>query len=91
MLLYDSRRLNDRGLGRWLQRALLAALGAVLVIVAFFFLTIALIVGSFLALALGLRWWWHIRKLRAQARATDALEGEYTVLERTDTRQRLER
>ena len=89
MLLHDSRRLNFRG--GWLQRALLVALGAVLLLIAFFFLTIALIIGGFLALAIGVRWWWHIRKLRAHAKATEALEGEYTVVERTDSPQHLER
>jgi len=87
---YEWRGLSARG-GGWLQRALLAALAAVLLLVAFFFLTVALIVGGFLAAAIGLRWWWLTRKLRARGKASAAIEGEYTVLERTDPRQRLER
>jgi hypothetical protein len=40
---------------------------------------------------IGIRLWWVMRKLRAEARNTVALEGEYTVIERAGTAERLER
>ena len=75
----------------WLQRALLAVLGAALAVTAFFFLVFALVAGAILALGIGIRFWWVLRKLRQQAQATAPLEGEYTVVERADTGHRLER
>lgn len=88
----DPHLLSDhrRGAG-WLQRAVLVVLGAGLAITAFFFLVFALVAGAILALAIGIRFWWVMRKLRAQARASEALEGEYTVVERADIRHRLDR
>ena len=89
---HDNPRLpGPGGLGGWLQRALIAVVAISLAIVATFFLTVALIVGAFIALAIGLRFWWTLRKLRKQARASAALEGEYTVVERADTLERIER
>jgi Flp pilus assembly protein TadB len=89
---YDNPRLpGPGGLGGWLQRALLVVVAVSLAIVATFFLTVALIVGAFIALAIGARFWWTLRKLRKQARATEALEGDYSVIERSDTAERLER
>ncbi|HYC46665.1 MAG TPA: hypothetical protein VED01_14425 [Burkholderiales bacterium] len=76
---------------RWSQRVLIAAVGAALAIAAFFFLVFALIAGAIVVSAIGLRLWWVMRKLRAEARNTAALEGEYTVVERAGTAERLER
>jgi predicted lipid-binding transport protein (Tim44 family) len=81
---------NDRLLGYqgrtggWLQRILLALLGLVILVAGFFFLTVALVAGAFLALAIGVRIWWTLRRLRKQAQASAALEGEYTVVERAE-------
>jgi uncharacterized membrane protein len=72
---------RSRG-SRWLQRALLAVAAMSFVLLALFFLTVAVIVGTFLAVAIGARLWWVLRKLRAQAKANEALEGEYIVVER---------
>ena len=86
----DRRQLFDSQppRGSWLQRVLLITLGAGLVIAAVFFLTLALIAGAFLALAIGVRWWWLLRRLRAQSKASEALEGEYQVVQapRVETR-----
>ena len=87
----DVRALSFDGPRGWVQRVLFVLLGGALLLVAFFFLTIAIVAGGLIALAVGLRWWWVMRKLRAQARASDALEGEYRVVERTDLDRRLER
>lgn len=70
--------------GGWLQRILLALLGLVILIAGFFFLTVAIIAGAFLALAIGVRIWWTMRRLRRQAQANAALEGEFTVVERAE-------
>ena len=52
----------------WIARILLTLATLGLVIVGFFFLTAALIAGALLALVVGVRLWWTIRKLkRAQA------------------------
>ena len=77
----DQRLLTFQARGGWLQRALLALVAAGLAIVAFFFITIALIAAAFIALAIGVRWWWVLRRLRAEAKASEAIEGEYTVIE----------
>lgn len=75
----------------WLQRAGLAVAAALLIIVGFFFLTVAIVAGAFLALVIAVRWWWILRKLRAQAARSEALEGEYHVVERTELTERTER
>ena len=77
-----------------ITRILLAVIALALGVVGFFFLTVALIAGALIALVIGVRLWWAIRKLkRAQAnspvttRATGAtdgsvVDGEYQVIER---------
>ena len=77
----DRRLLTVESRGGWFQRALFALAAAGLAIVAFFFITIALIAAAFIALAIGVRWWWVLRRLRAEAKASAAIEGEYTVIE----------
>jgi predicted lipid-binding transport protein (Tim44 family) len=78
------RALVFRGTGaNWLQRVLLTVVGAGLLVVAFFFVTLALIAGALLALIIGVRWWWLMRRLRAEREASAPLEGQYTVLEDT--------
>ena len=75
----------------WAQRLLIGALGVGLAIAAFFFLVFALIAGAIVVTVVGIRLWWVMRKLRAEARNTAALEGEYTVVERAGGAERLER
>lgn len=75
----------------WPQRLLIATVGVGLVIAAFFFFVFALITGAIVAALFGIRLWWVMRKLRAQAKNTAALEGEYTVVERASPTQRPER
>ena len=74
---------GPRRRGNWLQRILLTVVGLTIFVAAFFFIAIALIAGAFVALGIGVRWWWVSRRLREQARASEALEGEYRVVERT--------
>lgn len=66
----------------WLQRGLLALVGAAILVLGLFFLTVALVAGALIALALVARWWWLARRLRS-ARAQGTLEGEYEVVERS--------
>jgi hypothetical protein len=89
---YDNPRLSGSSArGTWVQRALIGVVAVSLAIVATVFLTVALIAGAFIALAIGVRFWWTLRKLRKQAQASAALEGEYIVVERADTAERIER
>ena len=69
----------------WLQQAALAVVGLTLIVVAFFFITVALIAGALLAIAIALRWWWVVRRLRKNAEKTGPLEGEYVVIEGADS------
>jgi predicted lipid-binding transport protein (Tim44 family) len=75
----------------WFARILLTLATVALVIVGFFFLTAALIAGAILALVIGVRLWWTLRKLkRAGAGARGgALDGEYQVVERATAGERL--
>ena len=83
---HDTRLLTFRG-GNWIQRGFLALAGVAFILITFFFVTVAVIVGTFVALGIGARLWWAMRKLRAQAKASEALEGEFTVVERSRARQ----
>ncbi len=75
----------------WVSRILLTLATLGLVIVGFFFLTAALIAGAILALVIGVRLWWTLRKLKRAGAHTggSALEGEYQVVERDTAASRL--
>ena len=80
---YSNRLLLPGRRPNWFQRVLLALAGVVLVIGAFFFITVALVAGAILALAVGIRLWWVMRRVRAAAKAHQPLEGEYRVVSPT--------
>ena len=67
----------------WVQRLLVFLATVSLVVLGFFFLTVALIAGALAASALIVRWWWLSRKLRG-AHARETLEGEYEIVERSE-------
>ena len=46
----------------WLTRTLITLTTIALVALGFFFLTIALVIGGVLALVLGVRLWWTLRR-----------------------------
>ena len=73
--------MNGRSLN-WLQRGLLAVLSAAILVLGFFFLTVALVAGTLIAFAVIVRLWWLARKLR-KAHAQGTLEGEYEIVERS--------
>ena len=83
----DPRLLSSPrdGPGRWfqsgLQRALLAVIGLTVAVAAFFFLAVALVAATAIALVVGARVWWVMRRVRAKAAASAPLEGEYSVVE----------
>jgi predicted lipid-binding transport protein (Tim44 family) len=82
--------LTWSGGGRnWLARVLVTTLGVVvaigLAVTAFFFLTVALVVGTFLVAIIAVRWWWMMRRLRARQQVTGPLEGEYTRVRDADS------
>ena len=66
----------------WIRRAAFAVLGVAVVFLAFFFLTIAFVVGAVAALVIGARWWWLMRRARKARDAQGPIEGDYTVVER---------
>ena len=78
----DPLLLTFQARGGWLQHALVTVAALSLAVVAFFFITIALIAAACIALVVGIRWWWVLRRVRAQAKAAEPLEGEYTVIEK---------
>jgi membrane protein implicated in regulation of membrane protease activity len=89
----EPRRLTFQGGGsNWLQRVLvtsvLAVLGAALLVLMVFFLTVALAAGAILAAIIALRLWWVGRRVRAQRRRDEPLEGEYRVVHRDDEQHR---
>ena len=63
-------------------------LGIVVLVLAFFFIGIALIAGAVLAVALLVRWWWLKRRLQRTVVDDGVVEGEYTVVESVITDQR---
>ena len=60
----------------WLQQAALTVVGLTVIVVAFFFITVALIAGALLAIGIALRWWWVVRRLRKTSAKSGPLEGE---------------
>lgn len=68
--------------GGWLARVAFAVLGLAIAAIAFFALTIAVMIGAVVALVVGARWWWLMRRARKTAEAQGPIEGEYTVVER---------
>jgi Flp pilus assembly protein TadB len=84
MLIIETRNALPGSTSRgrhWLRTAAFALVGISLAVVAFFFIAVALVVGACLALGIAVRWWWVMRRLRAQARTAGPLEGEYAVIE----------
>jgi hypothetical protein len=93
--------MNSPQRAGWLTRLFVTLMTVALVIVGFFFFTIALAAGAVIAAVIGARLWWTLRKLkRAQASGgpadipmghdqRDAVEGEYQVVEREGTAVRL--
>ncbi|MBI3916535.1 MAG: hypothetical protein HY322_05955 [Betaproteobacteria bacterium] len=65
-------------------------IGLTLLVLAFFFLTVALVAGVIVGLAVIGRLWWISRKLR-RAREQAALDGEFTVVERRESIRRIDK
>lgn len=73
----------------WIARILVTLVTAVLVVLGFFFLTVALIAGALVATVVGARLWWTLRKLKRAQPADDVVEGDYRVIEHESTVVRL--
>lgn len=80
-LTFESRRPN------LLERVIYAIGAIVVIVIGFFFVTVAFFVGALLALAIVARLWWLSRKLK-QAQNRNVVEGEYEVVERDVERRR---
>ena len=81
--------MNTSQNSSWIARVLVTLLTAVLVILGFFFLTVALIAGALVAAVVGARLWWALRKLKRAQPADDVVEGDYRVIEHESTVVRL--
>jgi hypothetical protein len=64
----------------WLQRTVAFVVAATVAVSALFFLTLALILGVILALAIAIRWFTLGQRRRVTSGAATALEGEYRVV-----------
>ena len=81
----------------WISRILVALITTALLILGFFFLTVALIAGAIVATVFGARLWWTLRKLkRAQGEAgispdanTNVVDGDYRVIEHESVAEQL--
>jgi uncharacterized protein HemY len=83
----------------WIARILLTLTTLALVVVGFFFFTVALVVGAVIALVIGVRLWWILRKLKrahgdlrgasTHAAGTSVVDGEYQVVERESGTQQI--
>ena len=80
-LTFEPRRTN------WLERVLYAVGGVAVIVIGFFCVTVAIVVGAILALVIVARLWWLSRKLE-RARNRNVVEGEYKVVERSDPERR---
>lgn len=65
----------------WPERILLGIVTVAIVVLGFFFLTVALVAGAIVAAVVLARIWWLARKMRAAQRDA-AIDGEYVVVER---------
>ena len=74
------RTITLSGGRHWLARAALTVAGLALLVLAFFFITMALAAGAVAGAVLAARWWWRSR--RREAEAENVVEGEYVVVER---------
>ena len=61
--------------GGWLARIAFVVLGLGVAVIAFFALTLALMIGAVVALVIGARWWWLMRRVRKTAAAQGPIEG----------------
>lgn len=74
----------------FIARILITLTTVTLVILGFFFLTVALAVGAVVALVIGVRFWWTLRKLKRmqgdvqhtlRTGGDTVVDGEYRVIE----------
>lgn len=84
---YQRRLTFEARSTTWLERVLYAIGGLAVIVIGFFFITVAFIVGALLALAIVARLWWISRKLQ-RARDRNVVEGEYEVVERSEHERR---
>jgi hypothetical protein len=73
--------LAGRRGGSWAARAAFAVLGLAIAVLAVFFITVALIVGTAVAVVVAIRWWWILRRVKAAREAAGPIEGEFTRVE----------
>lgn len=81
-------RITSRPQAGLLERIVFFALGLIVLVVAFFFIGIALVAGAILAGIFLIRLWWLKRKLQRAAQDS-YVEGEYTVIENSISDQRV--
>ena len=73
----------------WPARVLYGLALAAVLVVGFFFLTIALVAGAIVALVILVRLWWITRGVR-HSRQQAEIEGEFAVIERREAIEHIE-
>ena len=73
----------------WPARVAYGLLFAAVIVVGFFFLTVALAVGAIVALVILARLWWVARALRRNAEHAE-IEGEFAVIEGREVARQIE-
>ena len=81
--------MNTSQNSSWIARVPVTLVTAALVVLGFFFLTVALIAGALVAAVVGARLWWALRKLKRAQPAQVVVEGDYRVIEHESTAVRL--
>ena len=73
----------------WPARVLYGLVLAALLVIGFFFLTVALVAGALVALVVLARLWWLTRKA-SRTRTDDSIEGEFAVVEEREAVRRID-
>lgn len=84
---YQRRLTFEARSTSWLERVLYTIGALAVIVIGFFFVTVAFFVGALLALVIVARLWWISRKLR-RAHNRSVVEGEYEVVERSEHERR---
>ena len=81
MFRWSNNDMNTPQNSGWMARIMVTLVTAALVILGFFFLTVALIAGTIVVAVVGARLWWTLRKLKRAQPRDNVVEGDFRVIE----------